>query len=48
MNYASIGLLDIANEALNLGGDTDTIGFITGTIASIYDKMDCISNEWID
>lgn len=34
--------------AVNLGGDTDTIGFITGTIAGIYYKMDAIPEEWVN
>ncbi|MBM7702106.1 ADP-ribosylglycohydrolase family protein [Metabacillus iocasae] len=39
---------DAVLAAVNLGGDTDTIGFITGTIAGMYYKMDGIPKEWMD
>lgn len=35
-------------EAVNLGGDTDTIAFITGTMAGIYYKMDNIPSDWVN
>ncbi|MDR7241930.1 ADP-ribosylglycohydrolase family protein [Priestia megaterium] len=33
--------------AVNLGEDTDTIGFITGTIAGMYYQLDGIPEEWV-
>ncbi|MFE3982470.1 MULTISPECIES: ADP-ribosylglycohydrolase family protein [unclassified Priestia] len=33
--------------AVNLGEDTDTIGFITGTMAGAYYQLDGIPKEWI-
>jgi ADP-ribosylglycohydrolase len=33
--------------AVNLGEDTDTIGFITGTVAGVYYGLDGIPEEWI-
>ncbi|MDC7721628.1 ADP-ribosylglycohydrolase family protein [Priestia megaterium] len=33
--------------AVNLGEDTDTIGFITGTMAGVYYELDGIPEEWI-
>ncbi|TWK35910.1 ADP-ribosyl-[dinitrogen reductase] glycohydrolase [Bacillus paralicheniformis] len=38
---------DAVLEAVNLGEDTDTIAFITGTMAGMYDQMESISEEWI-
>ncbi len=35
-------------KAVNLGGDTDTIAFITGSLAGIYYKMEQIPVNWID
>ncbi|MFY4775172.1 ADP-ribosylglycohydrolase family protein [Metabacillus sp. RGM 3146] len=35
-------------EAVNLGGDTDTIAFITGTLAGMRYKIESIPEEWID
>jgi ADP-ribosylglycohydrolase len=32
---------------VNLGEDTDTIGFITGTMAGAYYQLDGIPEEWI-
>jgi len=32
---------------VNLGEDTDTIGFITGTVAGVYYGLDGIPEEWI-
>ena len=39
---------DAVLAAVNLGGDTDTIAFITGTLAGMYYKIDGIPTEWID
>uniref|UniRef100_UPI00117D6AAE ADP-ribosylglycohydrolase family protein n=1 Tax=Wohlfahrtiimonas populi TaxID=1940240 RepID=UPI00117D6AAE len=39
---------DAVLTAVNLGGDTDIIGFVTGTLAGMYYKMDGIPAEWID
>ncbi len=33
--------------AVNLGEDTDTIGFITGTVAGVYYGLDGIPEEWV-
>lgn len=38
---------DAVLEAVNLGEDTDTIAFITGTMAGMYDQMKSIPEEWI-
>jgi len=38
---------DIVLEAVNLGGDTDTIASIAGTMAGLYYKMDGIPVEWL-
>ena len=35
-------------KAVNLGGDTDTIGAITGSMAGIYYGYNAIPHEWID
>ncbi|MBC6148633.1 ADP-ribosylglycohydrolase family protein [Listeria innocua] len=35
-------------KAVNLGGDTDTIAFITGSLAGIYYKMEQIPVNWVD
>ncbi|HFI0601295.1 TPA: ADP-ribosylglycohydrolase family protein [Streptococcus suis] len=35
-------------KAVNLGGDTDTIGAITGTLAGALYKIDSIPEEWIN
>lgn len=34
-------------KAVNLGGDTDTIAFLTGTIAGLKYGIDNIPKEWI-
>ncbi|NQO47333.1 ADP-ribosylglycohydrolase family protein, partial [Streptococcus suis] len=34
-------------KAVNLGGDTDTIGAITGTLAGALYKIESIPEEWI-
>lgn len=34
-------------KAVNLGGDTDTVGAITGAIAGMYYKMDKIPQDWL-
>lgn len=33
-------------EAVNLGGDTNRIAFITGTMAGLYYKIDSIPQDW--
>jgi ADP-ribosylation/crystallin J1 len=38
---------DAVLKAVNLGEDTDTIGAITGTLASAKYSMESIPNEWI-
>jgi ADP-ribosylglycohydrolase len=35
-------------KAVNLGGDTDTIGAIVGGLAGIYFGLDDIPQKWID
>lgn len=35
-------------KAVNLGEDTDTVAFITGTLAGMYYKLDEIPKEWLD
>ena len=35
-------------KAVNLGGDTDTIALLTGTMAGMYYKMESIPKEWLD
>ncbi|MBC1425607.1 ADP-ribosylglycohydrolase family protein [Listeria seeligeri] len=35
-------------KAVNLGGDTDTISFIAGSLAGIYYKLEQIPMEWIE
>lgn len=42
-NYKAVVL-----EAVNLGGDTDTIASIAGTIAGLYYKMEGIPSEWVN
>lgn len=39
---------DSVLEAVNLGGDTDTIAFLTGTMAGLYYRMESIPEEWIN
>ncbi|QHZ49016.1 MULTISPECIES: ADP-ribosylglycohydrolase family protein [Bacillus] len=39
---------DAVLEAVNLGGDTDTIAFITGTLAGAYHQLEGIPEEWIN
>lgn len=34
--------------AVNLGGDTDTIGAITGSLAGLYYGVDSIPSKWVD
>lgn len=38
---------DIILEAVNLGGDTDTVAFMAGTMAGLYYKIEAIPQEWI-
>ena len=35
-------------KAVNLGGDTDTTGIVTGGLAGIYYGLESIPQEWID
>lgn len=35
-------------KAVNLGGDTDTIASITGSLAGMYYKMEGIPDEWLE
>lgn len=43
------GSYSVAVEtAVNLGGDTDTIGAVTGGLAGIYYGLDSIPSEWIN
>ncbi|MED1739607.1 ADP-ribosylglycohydrolase family protein [Bacillus swezeyi] len=39
---------DAVLEAVNLGEDTDTIAFITGTLAGMHHKLEGIPEEWIN
>lgn len=39
---------DAVLEAVNLGSDTDTIAFITGTMAGMYYGMDNIPEKWVN
>ena len=39
---------DAVLEAVNLGSDTDTIAFITGTLAGMYYGMDNIPEKWVN
>jgi len=52
---AAIGAFVLTNSfkeavvlAVNLGGDTDTIGAMTGAVAGAYYGLDQIPQEWID
>lgn len=52
---AAIGAFVLTNSfreaivlAVNLGGDTDTIGAMTGAVAGAYYGLDQIPKEWID
>ncbi|MFS0901786.1 ADP-ribosylglycohydrolase family protein [Priestia aryabhattai] len=38
---------EVVLTAVNLGEDTDTIGFITGTLAGMYYQLDGIPEEWV-
>jgi ADP-ribosylglycohydrolase len=35
-------------KAVNLGGDTDTVASLTGSLAGMYYKMDGIPNKWLE
>lgn len=39
---------DAVLSAVNLGGDADTIGAITGQIAGLYYGFDSIPNKFVD
>lgn len=39
---------DAVLEAVNLGSDTDTIAFITGTMAGMYYGMENIPEKWVN
>ncbi len=39
---------DTVFNAINLGDDTDTIGFITGTMAGLYYGINSIPKDWIN
>ena len=39
---------DCVLKAVNLGGDTDTIGAVAGGLAGLYYGMEAIPEEWID
>jgi poly(ADP-ribose) glycohydrolase ARH3 len=52
---AAIGAFVLTNSfreavvmAVNLGGDTDTIGAMAGAVAGAYYGLDQIPQEWID
>lgn len=34
-------------KAVNLGGDTDTTGAVTGGLAGIYDGIENIPTQWL-
>jgi len=38
---------DVVETAVNLGGDADTIGAVTGGLAGIIYGIENIPNEWI-
>ncbi len=46
--YYSNNFEDAVLKAVNLGGDTDTISSITGSLAGIYYGYDSIPKEWIN
>lgn len=46
--YYSNSFEDAVLKAVNLGGDTDTIASITGSLAGIYYGYDSIPKGWID
>ena len=46
--YYSNSFEDAVLKAVNLGGDTDTIASITGSLAGIYYGYDSIPKEWIN
>ena len=39
---------DAVLKAVNLGGDTDTIGAITGGLAGVYYGFDTINKNWLN
>lgn len=46
--YNTKSYKDAVLTAINLGGDTDTIGAITGSLAGLYYGIDAIPKEWVD
>jgi ADP-ribosylglycohydrolase len=45
--YNTISYREAVLKAVNLGGDTDTIGAITGSLAGLYYGFDNIPKEWV-
>lgn len=46
--YNTDNYKDAVLKAVNLGGDTDTNGIITGSLAALYYGLDSIPREWLD
>lgn len=46
--YNSSSYREAVELAVNLGGDTDTIGSITGSLAGLYYGVEDIPAEWVD
>lgn len=46
--YNSINYKDAVLKAVNIGGDTDTNGAITGGLAALYYGYESIPSDWID
>lgn len=44
----STSFKDAVLKAVNLGDDTDTVGFVTGTLAGMYYTIDEIPSEWLE
>jgi ADP-ribosylglycohydrolase len=45
--YHSKGFKDAVCKAVSLGGDTDTIGAITGSLAGLYYGWDKLPKDWV-
>lgn len=45
--YNTASYKDAVLKAVNLGGDTDTIGAITGSLAGLYYGLEGIPKEWV-